>query len=451
MLVRWLGLPRLHGAHGFIVALLIDALGTGLFLPFSLLYFTVAAGIPLPVVGATLTIATFCTLVATPVTGVLVDRVGARRIVVASQILQALGFLGYLAVRGAPTLFAMALLVTAGSRVFYAAFPSLVARIAEPGDHDRWFGLMGATQNLGLGAGGVLAGVVVALGGTAGYRAIVAINAVSFLIAAIFLSWRVREPAQIAAVAPVLGSPRMATDRATGDELERGGTTESGTELRVWWGSAYRPLLRDRPFLGMVAGNVAFALCALMLVTALPVYAINGLGAPAWLVGPAFALNTLIIVLTQTAVVRLMEGRRRTRAIIAAGLIWTISCGLFVLAMAVPRALLVPYLLGVVAVYTLGALLHTPISTALAASAGPAHLQGRYVAAYEFSWGLAAALAPGLFALLYARQPALPWIVVGILVLGAALLVYRVESRLPDVAVRASPRRDAGNSAAEGR
>ena len=44
MLAHRLGLPRLKGATGFLVALLIDALGTGFFTPISLLYFTPSLG-----------------------------------------------------------------------------------------------------------------------------------------------------------------------------------------------------------------------------------------------------------------------------------------------------------------------------------------------------------------------------------------------------------------------
>lgn len=84
MLATRLSLPRACGACGFIVALLIDALGTGLFLPFSLLYFKAAAGLSLPAMGLALTIATFLTLPMTSITGALVDSLGARRIVCAS-------------------------------------------------------------------------------------------------------------------------------------------------------------------------------------------------------------------------------------------------------------------------------------------------------------------------------------------------------------------------------
>ncbi len=53
-----LGLPYMRGAVGYIAAVLIDALGSGLFLPLSLLYFQAVAHLPLGAIGLTRTVAT---------------------------------------------------------------------------------------------------------------------------------------------------------------------------------------------------------------------------------------------------------------------------------------------------------------------------------------------------------------------------------------------------------
>ena len=407
MLAARLGLPRLQGTGGFLVALLVDALGTGLVTPIALLYFHAIAGLALPAIGLALTVATVLTLPLTPLTGALVDRLGARRLVIASHLLQAIGFLGYLVVATIPTLLVTAVLVTAGARVFYAAAAALIAEIAAPGEQDRWYGLVGATQSIGLGAGALLAGLVVGVSGAQGYRVLILANAVSFVLAAALVRWslKVRRPLRAA-------------------------TTPSH--------QGYRTVLADRPFLGLLACNVVFALCAQVLGLALPVYATQALGTPLWVVGAAFALSTGLIVATQTIVVRLLEPYRRTRTLVAAGLLWAVANGLFALALAVPSALLVPYLFAVVALYTVGILLYAPTLTAVAAACAPHHLRGRYLAAYEFSWGVAAALAPGLFTVLYAIRPALPWLVVGVLVLIAGAVVARLEPRLPAQAVRLS-------------
>jgi len=113
-----LGLPRLLGTGGFLLALLVDALGTGFFTPILLLYVHVVAGLPLPAIGGVvLTVATILTLPLTPLTGALVDRFGARRLVIASHLFQAMGFLGYLAVGTIPALLVTALLVRLGVTV----------------------------------------------------------------------------------------------------------------------------------------------------------------------------------------------------------------------------------------------------------------------------------------------------------------------------------------------
>ena len=85
-----IGFPRIRGHKALVVAFLLDALGTGLYLPFSLLYFQKIAGLALPAIGVTLTIATILTLPMTPITGTLVDRFGGKPLVLISQLFRGL-------------------------------------------------------------------------------------------------------------------------------------------------------------------------------------------------------------------------------------------------------------------------------------------------------------------------------------------------------------------------
>ncbi len=146
-----LGLPHIRGAGSFVVATLLDILGTGLFLPFSLLYFHLVIGLPLSTVGLALSLATIITVPMVPFSGILVDRFGAKWVVVASQFLQGAGIFGYLIVNGAAMLVGMALLVAAGQSLFWSAHFTLVAQIATPNERDRWYGLAAATGCGGVG------------------------------------------------------------------------------------------------------------------------------------------------------------------------------------------------------------------------------------------------------------------------------------------------------------
>ena len=175
-----------------------------------------------------------------------------------------------------------------------------------------------------------------------------------------------------------------------------------------------------------------------MLAIGIPVFVIESLRAGAWLPGILLALNMTLMAGAQTVVVRIVEPHRRTRALALAGLLWCGWCVATALALSVPAALLVPYLLLTTCIFTLAELIHAPTSNALAAAASPEALRGRYLDTFQFSWATASFAAPGLFTLLFAVGPALPWVVVAALALAGGLSVLWLEPRLPPSAVRAA-------------
>jgi MFS family permease len=274
-------------------------------------------------------------------------------------------------------MFIMVALVTAGTRMFYAATATLIVELAAPHELDRWFGFIGAIRNVGLGIGGFLAGFVLATSNPDFYRLLIGICATCYLIAGCLLLC-LPEPQQ----------------RSSKQEIK----------------APYGQILHDHLFLKFLVSNVAFILCILMLGTSLPVYVTEALHAPAWIPGPALTLNSLLVIGCQTLVVRLLEPYRRTRAIGMAALVWCLSCSLFALAPIAPGSLIIPYLFLAVAIHTLGSLLYGPTVSALIADLSPSTLRGRYLATYEFAWGIASALMPALFTSLYAVTPILPWI-----------------------------------------
>lgn len=407
MLAKHLGLPRIKGAEGFLIALIVDALGTGLFIPFSLLYFHVAGGLPLVTIGLALSLATVFALPFGPITGTLVDRFGARQLVIASQLLQGCGFLGYLIVNNTITLICFALLTVIGQRIFWSAFFTLITDIATSEDRDRWFGLSSAAQNAGIGLGGLLGGLVVTIVGLAGYHLIVIADALSFFISVTLLLFYVRD------------SHHLHANRESA--------------------GGYASMLRDRPFLILIMTNTAFALISILLSVGIPVYLATTLKMPAWVIGSVFMFNTILLATLQTVVVRHLEPYRRTRALVLAGCLWSAWCGLAALAFIVPHVLLIPYLIAISCIFTLAELIHAPTATALAASTSPPAVRGRYLAVFQSSWGIASVLAPGLFTVLFTVHPILPWLVVAVLMLLSCLILYRLEPHLPPSAVRAGP------------
>jgi Na+/melibiose symporter-like transporter len=70
-------IPQGRGTALFTAALLIDAVGSGVFAPISLFYFTLTVGLGLPLTGTLLSVAALSTLAVPLWTGRLVDRYGA--------------------------------------------------------------------------------------------------------------------------------------------------------------------------------------------------------------------------------------------------------------------------------------------------------------------------------------------------------------------------------------
>ncbi|MEU6865650.1 MFS transporter [Streptomyces sp. NPDC046876] len=410
-----LGLPNTKGRTPLIVAQVVDALGTGLFLPFAVVYFHAAKGIPLTTVGLMLSAGALLSLPAGPLGGRLIDRVGPRRVLVASNLLRVLTFTAYVFT---DTPWQLVLLVTAtmwGDSLFRPAVFALVAQVADDGHRARWYAMDRSLRNAGIGAGGLVGSTLVGWGGSSGYTAVVVLNAVSFLVAAALVaSWRrTAVPRPAGAGAGPAQAPAPAADAAG---QRRGG---------------YREVLADRAFLGVLATVWVFALCDLALTVLLSAYVIEARGLPAWQPGMLFAINTVMVVLAQTALAKAVERYRRPGVLQVAAVLWMVS---FVLFAAVPgdhAGLAFGGLVLGMVVFTVAELLQAPTSSALIVGMAAGHLRGRYLGLEELMWSLAKVLAPTVFTWLLARGAGLPWLALGLCLLVALVLLQRLHRVLP--------------------
>lgn len=386
-----------------IAVLFVDMLGAGLYLPVSLLYFTKVADLPLSTVGWCLSFAQLATLPLPLLIGRLVDRLGARTVVLGGLVLQGVGFLGYLWVGSPGSLVVFALLAALGQRAYWSSIFTLIAELASAPERDRAYGVAGAAQNTGVGLGAVLAALLLAVGDESAYQVAVVVNAATFLLSALVL-WR-GLPATKAAPAPK--TPGLGVGP-----------------------------LRDKPFVALVGANTVFALCSGMLALGLPVFMADALAGPGWLVAVLLGANTAALALCQVWVVKRVDGRRRTRVLLVAAVLWAGWGVLMATTLGLPTVAVLPFLLLVTAAYTLAELLHAPTSNALAAAAAPDAQRGSYLATFQFSFALAGAIGPALFTQLFGWHPAAPWLVIAAAALLAGLAMVALERRLPALAVR---------------
>jgi MFS family permease len=371
-------------------AVTVDALGTGAFVPVSLLYFTCVAGLPLALVGVLTTAGAIASLPVPVVAGRLADRHGPRAVVVAGQLLQALGFAGFLLARAPITVFGAIALVAVGQRLFWSSLFTLVA--AMPGDASpaRRFAVTGMLQSAGAGIGVLAAGALLAVNSPDTYRLLAVANAGSFLMAAA-LTWLATEP---------VASP----------------------ERRGSW--------PDHAYLLLTAVNAAFCLCSVFLGVALPVYLADGLHAAGWIVAPILGVNIALLATGQLLAVRAVRRLTRARALTVAGLLWTVWALLTAAATAIPGAVLVAYLIGVTTLYAAAELIHAPMANALAAEAAPPHARGTHLAVFQYGFTVATIVAPAGFTLLFAVDRHLPWLALATLAGAATLTLPRLARSL---------------------
>lgn len=391
----------------------ISSLGRGLWVPFALLYFHLIAGLPLPLIGLGLTIGGLWGMAFTPLAGVLVDRLGARRLLVGAQIASGVCMLAFLFVHSFILFLVVEMLLATAQSAQDPAFSSLVAELFPPEDRDWWFGFNRAASNLGIGLGGLLAGAAVSLGGTAIYHGLLASNALSTIIAGLLLLGLILPARQ--------AQPQL---HKTSGKRERGG---------------YGAVLRDRPFMGFVLIQAVLCLSYMVLEIVLPPYVLSNLSAPAWGFSMLYTLNTFMVVVVQMPLMRLLMKHKRTRGIGAGGLVFAFSFVLFLVALIVPHALMVPYLIVVMVIYTFGELLLSPSQVGLSMALAPEELRGRYMAVSGLGYGLSGALAPVLFTSLLTLGPLFLWLPLTALIGGAACLTFALERHLPADALQALP------------
>lgn len=420
-LTRMLGLPSIRGHVPLVIALCIDAIGTGLAGPLVLLYLINVAGLPVASAGIVVTASGVISLAVPALTAAVSGRIGPRTIVIIGLVLQSIGTAGLLlaaipAGRTLPVLVACCLLTAVGGRAFWSSVFALIADAADSADaaddqaepgrrsgKDAWFALSGMTQGVGYAIGALLAGALLIMAGTLPYLIALAVNALSFVVAAVLLA---RDP----------GHPKVVPP-----------PTDDQPRPRVH---------RDVPYLLLIGANTLFAFCSTVLAVGLPLYVVEGLDAPAWIIGPLLALNTILGATCQGIAVRRTRRFRRIRVLVVAGLIWAVWGGVTASLGLAPLWLVVPGLIISVLIYSVAELTHAPVSMGLASDAAPAAGRAGYLSMFQYSFALATIAAPGTFAVTFAVAPALPWLltsVIAVLGCGAILLAGRgLAARLRD-------------------
>ncbi len=231
-------------------------------MPISMLYFLVATDLTLVQVGAAISLASLVALPTGPLIGSVVDRIGAKQVLLAGNALQGAGFVAYLFSDSFVAVTAWTVVVAVGRTAFWGSYGNIVAAISVPGEREKWFGFLGALRNVGFAARRAASPVSRSRSG------------------------RRRRTPRSSSPTPC----RTPWRSCCCSRCRRPSASEHEPQPGSW-----ATVLRDRPYRVLWFAQLAFSTSMMVLNFAMPVYAITVLGLPGWVTGAVFTINTIMV------------------------------------------------------------------------------------------------------------------------------------------------------------
>ncbi len=389
---------------------LAHAFGIGVVLPFMNIYLHNVRGISLALVGLAAATNALAAIPAGTVSGTLADRVGPKRILVTSLLVQVAAILCFPFIRESWHAVALQAVMGTGNGAFWPSHSSLLTGLTPEARRHAAFAQQRATLNLGIGLGGLAGGVMAVTSRPETFRLLFVTDALMLLV--------------FATVLASVSAPATA------------GASEPGDDAR----HTYRDVLRDRPFVGLMLLNTTFIAAGIVpVVEFLPVYAKSTAGISEQVIGLIFFANTFAIVLFQVPVATAIEGVRRMRALAVMGALWAATWLVVPLAVETLSAVAAAVVLCIVGIALgVGECLQAAVVSPLVADVAPPRALGRYMALVSSSWQLAFVLGPAIGGAILGAAPVALWVLASALCAIGAAWSIGIEHTLPE-RVRRTP------------
>lgn len=394
----WHDLPR--EGRLLLSVVVFEFVGTGLVLPFAVVYLHQARHLSLGTTGLLLGLQPLAGLLATAPLGGVIDRIGARLVAIVG-LLSAMA--GELVLAFASNAAIAALGIALGGIAFGVSWPAsntLIAHIVPTEIRQRYFGVNFSLLNLGIGLGGIVGGLLIDTHHLWTFQAIYLADAASFVPSLFILTVLLRH----------------IPGRAEPDpEMTQGSYREV---LR-------QPAMKTLLLLTFVAAFVGYA----QLNTPMPAFATVISQVSTRSLGFAFAANTFVIVFLQLMMLRRIEGRRRTRVIAVMSAVWAVAWFCLGGSGLIPGTWGASWLVATCAsVFALGETLLQPTLPAITNDLTTDRLRGRTNAISSVCFQLPAVAAAPLAGWLISHGQASTYI--AILLIGCAVVAYLAIVRL---------------------
>jgi MFS family permease len=392
------GLRRLYGEFPrqfWIVVLVsfIDKVGGTLVFPFFSLYVTQKFHVGMTQAGIVLGIIACFSFIGGIIGGAVTDRLGRRKPILFGLVFSALSSLtlGFVSTFG--VLYPLAVLIGLLSDVGGPAHGAMIADILPERQRQDGFGILRVAGNVAWIIGPTIGGFVASR---------------SFL--AVFIM-----DAVVSCVVALLFYLLMPETRP------QGAAEHDEPSLFVAFAN-YRLALRDRSFLGFLAAGALAGLVYIQMYNALSVFLRDVHGVQPQRYGLLLTVSAITVILCQFRVLRAIRRQPKFLMMAAGTLFYMVGFAMF--------GFVAAYELfaAAVVIITVGEMIAFPTGQALAACFAPIQMRGRYMAVYELSGKLPAAVGPAAAGVvLDSFNPVLLWYLGAFLCAISALGFYMLH------------------------
>jgi MFS family permease len=313
--------------------------------------------------------------------GHLADRIGRRHTIALSMFASAVTMLALSQARTFPLIVLFTTLTGAATELYRPAAGALIGDLVPPERRVTAFALYRFAVNLGFAAGPATAGFLASR---------------SFLY--LFLGDAITSIGY--GVIALMLLPH-GTRSAAHEERNREG--------------AITVALRDRAFVLFLIATICTMWIDYQIHSTLPLY-ITSLGFSTRMYGLLLSLNGIMIVLFELAITAWTQRFPPTRMI-------AIGYGLSAIGFSLTGlAHTMPALAATVVLWTIGEMIHAPVTGAYVTNLAPERFRGRYHGMWVFTWSIAMLAGPSIGTWIYSRNPDALWVTCAVVGIVAATL-----------------------------
>jgi MFS family permease len=340
----------------------INTFGNGLFMTVDVIYFTTIVGLSPAQVALAISIAGGLALSLSVPSGHIADRFGPRNISAIAVAAEGVAMAGLFFVHSYTPFLIIHIIMGMLGVVAQTTRMATIAKLGGEESRVRLRAYQRAVTNFGISVGTLFAGIGLAYNTSAGYKALLLGDAITFVIAGLLYM-------KLPFVPP---------------------TVERGEPFSF-------EAMKDKVFLGATLSNAFMSVHFVLQSVGIPLWVVRETNAPRWWVSVIMMMNTIAVMLLQVAASKgsttLFGGAKAYRR---ASYFISLACILYAYAHGL-NAVIAALLLSLgMAAHIVGELIGSAGSWSIGFGLADENHQGQYQGVWGLSWGLSGTLGPSL-------------------------------------------------------